>query len=115
MKTVLVTGTVPVPSRLRELVRRGSTSFAEYRAAELASTVALDVDRIVFWSPIEDGAIHALAETAAKAEAAERRETLVYVTGEEGGASPPARLSPNEVFIWPRDEDRLQMAFLTGA
>jgi hypothetical protein len=114
MKTVLITASAPVPPTLRELVERGSTALVERPAAELAGGLALDADRIVFWSASDDPDIGALAAKYADAEAAERRELLVFVTAEHGGTPAPARLSPNEVFVWPRDEDRLKMAFLTG-
>jgi hypothetical protein len=38
---------------------------------------------------------------------------IVYVTPDEGPAV--AGLAASEVFVWPRDEDRLKMAFMTGA
>jgi hypothetical protein len=38
----------------------------------------------------------------------------VFVTADAG--APQVRgLSENETYVWPRDEDRLKMAFLTGA
>ncbi len=114
MKTVFITGNAPVPPPLRELLERGSTWLVEHRATEVVAS-PMDADRIVFWTATDDPAIRELAETYAKAEAAERREILVFVTTEHGGAAPPARLAPGEVFVWPRDEDRLTMAFLTGA
>ncbi|MGH9370138.1 MAG: hypothetical protein ACRD15_01255 [Vicinamibacterales bacterium] len=115
MKTVLITGDAPAPAPLRELVERGSTSLLERRAAELAGAVTIEADRIVFWSAADEPDIRRLAEQYAQAEAAERQEALVFVTAATGGTPPPDRLSPNEVFVWPRDEDRLRMAFLTGA
>jgi hypothetical protein len=115
MKTVLITANAPMPPALRELVERGSTALVERPAAELVGAGALDADRIVFWSASDDPEIRALAARYADAEAAERREILVFVTAEHGGTPAPARLSPNEAFLWPRDEDRLKMAFLTGA
>lgn len=116
MTTVLIAGTGSVPGPLLELVKRGSTSFRQARADELErDTTPLDVDRVVFWTATDDGAVERLARQYADAEAAARREVLVFVTVEEGGARPPAGLSPNELFVWPRDEDRLKMAFLTGA
>jgi hypothetical protein len=113
MKTVLVRGDAPVPPELRDLVARGSTALEERRAGELDGT-ALDADRIVFWSVKADDRLRALVSRLARAEAAERREILVFVTAEPD-AHAAAVLSPNECFVWPRDEDRLKMAFLTGA
>ena len=115
MKTVLLTGMDPVPAPLRALVERGSTSLAEHRAAEVAGAERPDLaaDRVVFWTAGGEPHVRALAEQYARAEAAERREILVYVSGAAGGAV--AGLSSNEQYVWPADEDRLKMAFLTGA
>lgn len=122
MRTVLVIGGgTPVPAPLRTLVTRGSTSLVERRAAEIAGPdgtaagVPDDVDRIVFWSGSEDADVQRAAERLAKVEARARREILVFVTAEGSGAAPPAGIAPNEQYVWPRDEDRLTMAFLTGA
>jgi hypothetical protein len=115
MTTVLITGTGTVPGPLLELVKRGSTSFRQDRADELERGTPLAVDRVVFWTATEDAAVQRLARQYVNAEAAARREVVVFVTAEQGGARPPAGLSPNELFVWPRDEDRLKMAFLTGA
>lgn len=115
MTTVLISGRGAVPVPLRALVERGSTAFHEYRADELGSGTAVAADRVVFWSAEDDEDVQRLAERYAKAEVAARREVLVFVTAETGGATPPAGLSPHEIFVWPKDEDRLAMAFLTGA
>jgi hypothetical protein len=114
MKTVVISGSQPIPPRLRELIERGSTSVHEHRAHELEDAPIADADRIVFWSTESDASMRAFAEKCAKAEAADRRERLVYVTIEHSQTTQPA-LSPTELFVWPRDEDRLKMAFLTGA
>ena len=120
MQTVLIVGDVPVPHALRELLARGSTSLAEHRAADLildssASAAARQADRIVFWSATDDADVERLAEQYAEAEAAARREMIVFVRAEGTGAQPSAKLTPHETFEWPSDEDRLKMAFLTGA
>lgn len=121
MKTVLVTGDRPVPGPLRAMIERGSTFLVEHRAADViepggtAAAVLEDVDRIVFWSAAGDAAVRRAAERFARAEARARREVLVFVTAETDGASAPPQLAPNELYVWPRDEDRLKMAFLTGA
>lgn len=39
---------------------------------------------------------------------------FVFVTP-EADAAPIEGLNPAELFVWPRDEDRLMMAFMTGA
>ncbi len=113
MKTVLFTGEEPVPPALRELVQQGSTSFAERRAADAGEPPSLDVDRVVFWSAAGESSVGLLAAKYARTESAERREIIVFVTGEPSAAVP--ELPANEVYVWPRDEDRLKMAFLTGA
>ena len=117
MRILLIRGDVPVPAALRDLIARGSTSLVERRAAEIgADAVNLtdQFDRVVFWSAGEGATVRKIADQFAKAEAKERREMVVFVAADEDGTG-PARLSPHERFVWPRDEDRLKMAFLTGA
>ena len=118
MKTVLVSGDAAVPPALRDLVARGSTSLEERRAAELArgdGAPALDVDRIVFWCAGPDRELADLADDYARAERKARREVVVFVAADGRGVARPAHLAPNELFTWPQDEDRLKMAFMTGA
>ena len=113
MKTVLITD-APVPERLRDFITRGSTSVDQRRVADEAeSAVMPDADRIVFWSTGADAGLRRLASRYATAEKAERREAIVFVTTTPG--DPVAGLSNTECFLWPQDEDRLRMAFLTGA
>lgn len=114
MKTLLITGAgAPMPPALREVVERGSTSVDERAAAAVDPAHTLDqVDRLVFWSP-GDAATRALAERCAAAERRTGREAIVFVTTDEAGKA--AGLAESEVFVWPRDEDRLVMAFMTGA
>ena len=105
-----------MPDALRELVQRGSTSLEERDPAELARTPRLDdLDRIVFWTAAPDPALQELVERYARVEAAARREVIVFVSGDPSAVPGTTALAPNEVFVWPRDEDRLEMAFLTGA
>lgn len=114
MKTLVVCGRSPMPAALREIVDRGSTSLEERRAAELdEEPVQLEADRVVFWAERGDAAVARLAERYARAEAARRKEALVFVTPDGSGV--PPGLPDLECFVWPRDEDRLRMAFLTGA
>jgi hypothetical protein len=116
VKTVIISGETPAPEELRTLVERGSTSVIERRAADLADdAAALDADRIVFWTTSYDARVKRLVERYVQAEKAQRREVLVFVTPEHGPVQPIAGLPQNECFLWPRDEDRLKMAFLTGA
>ena len=39
---------------------------------------------------------------------------IVFVTPDSAAAT-IAGLGANEMYVWPRDEDRLEVAFLTGA
>ena len=67
----------------------------------------------MFWSAGGDKAIAELAARYRRAERADQREAIVFVTA---AGSPPAAALPNtEVYVWPQDQDRLTMAFLTGA
>lgn len=114
MKTLLISGgDRPLPDALRAVIVRGSTSLDERRTPEVDAVESLArVDRIVFWSP-GDGATHALATRCATAEKRDGREAIVFVTTD--GNESIAGLSDSELFVWPRDEDRLVMAFMTGA
>lgn len=114
MKTLLISGAGPaVPDALREVIARGSTALEERSAKDVHAVGALDaVDRIVIWSPGDPQAAR-LAEQYAAAERKARREAVVFVTTEEGSRVPG--LTETEQFCWPRDEDRLVMAFMTGA
>lgn len=113
MKTLLIAD-APVPDQLRQFITRGSTSVDERRVADEAPSGALpDADRIVFWSTGADAGLRRLASRYAKAEKAERKEAIVFVTPTPGDRV--VGLSSTECFLWPQDEDRLRMAFLTGA
>ena len=115
MKTLVITaGDTALPPELEDVIRRGSTAFERRRAADLAPAgAAPDADRIVFWSPAPDVAVRQLAGRYASAEAKARREAIVFVTSAPGDTVPG--LSATEFFVWPQDQDRLTMAFLTGA
>jgi hypothetical protein len=39
---------------------------------------------------------------------------IVFVTPDFAAAT-DVELAANEIYVWPRDEDRLEAAFLTGA
>jgi hypothetical protein len=116
MKTLLISGDAPPPAPLRDVVERGSTAFEERCASDVSPDAAteLEVDRIVFWAGAADAAVRSLARDCARAERAQRREAIVFVTP-QGTAAQVEGLSPHEVFEWPCDEDRLKMAFMTGA
>jgi hypothetical protein len=115
MKTAIITDGAPMPDTLREVVQRGSTAVFEHHVDELdpARLAQMDLDRIVFWSATGDAAVRALARQYAKAEAAEGHEAMMYVVGEQGEKT-AADVPLHELFVWPRDEDRLKMAFMTG-
>jgi hypothetical protein len=114
MRTLLIAGADQVPPRLRELVDRGSTSVREQRSANPSAELSGDFDRVVIWASRADAALQALAQRYAQREAAERREMIVFVTPDAAEAA-VAGLAANEHYVWPRDEDRLEAAFLTGA
>ena len=114
MRTLLIAGSSPVPARLREIIDLGSTSVREQRSAVSPAGLPADVDRVVFWASSGDEALMVLAEKYARKEAAERREMLVFVTP-DAAAPAISGLRATEVYVWPRDQDRLEIAFLTGA
>jgi hypothetical protein len=116
MKTLIISDGGPMPAALRDVVKRGSTALQERHVDELdASRIAqMDLDRIVFWSASGSAALRDIARNYAQADAAERRETMVYVVADEGMNSADG-VPQHERFVWPRDEDRLKMAFMTGA
>ena len=115
MKTVLISGgNVPLPDTLRDVISRGSTSVDERTAADVNSSGSLaGADRVVFWASSGDDAIRALAVQYARANMGERKDGIVFVTTASTADVPG--LAETDVFVWPRDEDRLTMAFLTGA
>ncbi len=115
MRTLLISGgeTAP-PEPLVDLLTRGSTSFEQQCAADVAGAASLvDADRIVFWSGGDDANLAEIAARYRSAERAQRREAIVFVTASRSG--PPAALPNTETYVWPQDRDRLMMAFMTGA
>lgn len=114
MKSLLISGGTEIPAALREIVARGSTAIIERRPDDVNAEGSMDeADRVVFWATSGDSDLQALAKRFAHAEKRERREVVVFITPDPD--LHVAGLSPNEVFVWPRDEDRLTMAFMTGA
>jgi hypothetical protein len=113
VKTVLIQGgDTPLPGPIRDVIARGSTSLEERAATDVdAYSSIADADRVVFWSAGDD-ATRALAVQCASS-APRGREAIVFVTPEGAGRLPG--LGDEQVFEWPRDEDRLMMAFMTGA
>ena len=113
MKTLLIVGRVPVPAALREVVERGSTSVVEARAAEVPSAAASGADRVVLWAAAGDTDVAELARSYVRGATPEQRTSLLVISPEADGAVPG--IAATEAFVWPRDEDRLRMAFMTGA
>ena len=117
MHTLLVKGRDDVPPELREIVRRGSETVDEIRAADLSTHVSREsfgVDRIVFWAGASGHDIRSLALAYATAAGVERPQRVVFVTAAPS-ETPLDGMSREEIFVWPRDEDKLKMAFMTGA
>ncbi len=113
MKTVIVRGRTALPESLREVIEHGSTSVQECHVPG-PTPLPRDVDRVVFFTAGDDPDVAAAARQAARAERSDGAEKLVYVLADP--AAPMIEgLAPTEVYIWPRDEDRLKMAFMTGA
>jgi hypothetical protein len=116
MKTLLVSGRDRPPDALRDLIKKGSTTLDEVSAPDLTTFVSrggLGVDRIAFWAAPGDQDVRSLALAYAAAAGADRGQTIVYITPV---ATEPALdgLTRDEMFVWPRDEDRLKMIFMTG-
>ena len=115
VKTVVISGASRPPQGLQDIMERGSTSVATWDAKDVASTSTLahDADRIVFWHSRGDVRLGSLAAACAAGRTRQGGEAIVFVTDDD--AHVPAGLGPDELFVWPRDEDRLKMAFMTGA
>jgi hypothetical protein len=113
MKTLVIVGRTQLPGRLRDLLERGSTSVVEKRASDVsASEPPADADRVVLWAAPGDDTVAKLAGTYSRGASPERKDTLIIICPESAGAVSGVQAS--EVFVWPRDEDRLKLAFLTG-
>ena len=114
MKTLLVKGSLPLPADLLDLVQRGSTALDERRVAELdASSLPAGVDRILLWNVNGDPQVADLARAYWNCASADRKNRLLVISSD--AASAISGLPASEVLVWPRDEDRLRMAFMTGA
>jgi hypothetical protein len=111
VKTLLISGSAAVPGELRDIIARGSTSLEERRPSDVQSPLA--ADRVVFWAMRTDRELHELARRCARREAADKTEKIVFVASDAQDAV--EGLSDTEFFVWPRDEDRLKMAFMTSA
>ena len=73
-----------------------------------------DVDRFVFFTDGEDPDVAAAARQAARAEQKDRAEKLVYRAAAEGAHDRSKGCRRRDLRV-ARDEDRLKMAFMTGA
>lgn len=113
MKTLLISD-ARLPDVLREIVERGSTRLDAVHASEMDPTriASMAPDRVVFWYVQGDERIRRLADAVAKRDPAEAKSAIVFVS--EGADASAQWLAPDQVFVWPRDEDRLRMAFMTG-
>jgi hypothetical protein len=113
MRTLLITGGAAAPGALRDIVRRGSTEFRECAPAALRAAPASESsDRIVVW---QSGAAEEVLDFAREfALQGEDNAPRVLIVANDP-ALLPSSFPSEQLFIWPRDEDRLRMAFMTGA
>ena len=113
MTTLLIATTDP-PAALRAIIERGSTAVVSRRPQEvdIVANEARDADRVVFWAAQRDSAVTNLAQAWI---AREGRGTgqLLFISASADAS--PGGLSSDALFEWPRDEDRLRIAFMTGA
>jgi NADPH-dependent ferric siderophore reductase len=103
-----------MPAALRELVERGSTAVEDRSAREMPDPLPSGIDRVVFWAAASDPELTRVANACARRESSARRQVVVFVAGEAGAAA-GVEIPEGELYVWPRDEDRLKLAFLTGA
>ena len=113
MKTILVSS-ASVPAELRDILERGSTSLDSLRAGDATAPAILRLapDRIVFWHLPGDDGLEKLANAIARSDPGEATTSIVFVSAGQAGTG--QWLAPDQVFVWPKDEDRLRMAFMTG-
>jgi hypothetical protein len=115
MRTLLVSGRDPVPSALREIVVAGSTSTDEVSATDLRTFISREgfgVDRVVFWAGRSDPDVRSVALSYAVTAGPERPKTVVFITAADESALDG--LTREEMHVWPRDEEKLKMIFMTG-
>ena len=113
MKTLLINGGGPAPDALRDIVKRGSTEFRECAPSALRAAAAPEIsDRIVVWQ--SDGSDEVLDFAREFALQGEDNAPRVLIIAADR-AFLPTSFAPEQLFVWPRDEDRLRMAFMTGA
>jgi hypothetical protein len=115
MRTLLITDREPVPAKLRHILAEGSTELDEVSAHDLVTYVsqgALGVDRLVFWAGRGDLAVRTLALNYATAEDRDHQQTIFFIAAEP--SAPIDGLTPDQMLVWPTDEDKLKLLFLTG-
>ena len=113
VKTLLVSS-ASVPAELRDILERGSTSLDSLNAGDATapSIARLAPDRVVFWHVPGEDDLEKLANAIARRDPGEATTAIVFVSS--GAAGTGQWLAPDQMFIWPKDEDRLRMAFMTG-
>jgi hypothetical protein len=112
MKVVLISAGGEVPAGLRAIVERGSTVLVEHPVHELSRSPRPDADRIVFWGAGDE--LQRLVEQYA-GEARSDAAGRILVVRPDRDAHQQPDVAPDQLFTWPRDEDRLKVVFLTGA
>lgn len=116
MKTVLIRGREAPPRELVDIVRQGSTSLDEISTRDLAtftSRESFGADRLVFWSGHEDADVRTLALNYTAVEDDLRAQRIVFVTAQPTEA-PLDGMTREEVLVWPRDEEKIRMLFMTA-
>jgi hypothetical protein len=112
MKVVLISAGGEIPAGLRAIVERGSTAVVEHPAHELSGSRAPDADRIVFWGAGDE--LQRLIEQYAGDARSDAAGRILVVRPDRDAHQQPA-VAFDQLFTWPRDEDRLKVVFLTGA
>ena len=106
MKTILVSS-ARVPDDLHDILKRGSTTLDSLpvRDADPGKISRLSPDRVVFWHETGDRDVEILADAMARRDPGEAATAIVFISS--GTAGIGQWLAPDQVFIWPKDEDRL--------
>lgn len=104
MRSLLVSLGGTVPNELREWVRLGSTSVEIATGPDAAHAVDTSIERVVLWSDI-DGVLPRGVDTI-------EPRRIFYVSPARGHE--PAGLTPDQVFRWPADRDKLRTILTVG-
>jgi hypothetical protein len=115
MTTVLISGGGDVPELLGEIVGRASSALVAQHADELGADGIPHADRIVFWSATGDARLRAVAEHYTRIAPAAQQDRVLFIMADDAAVEGCPEWPPDQLFSWPRDEDRLKLAFLTGA